>query len=104
MDEKNNYLLDRLDFLEFKQSVLFLKPPQHRTQLFYDLSLEDFMKIKKYTAYYCTKINDDENVSLNDFSKGLIEIWAPAKSYPLSASLVAQSLMEEALYNKLLAH
>lgn len=100
--DKNNYLIDRLDFIEFKQNILFLKPPQHRTQLFYELSIEDFFKIKNYTNDYCDKIRNNEDVSLNDFSKGLSEIWESAKSYPLSASLVAQSLMDKNVYEKLL--
>lgn len=102
MDEKNNYLIDRLDYLEFRQSLLFLKPPQHRTQLFYDLNLEDFLKIRSYTNYYCNKINNNENVSLNDFSRGIANIWPPAKLYPLSASLIAESLMPKDLYQKLM--
>lgn len=100
--DRNDSILDRLDYIEFKQRILFLKPPQHRTQLFYDLSVEDFLKIKNYTNAYCEKIKNNEKVSLNDFSKGLIETWEPAKSYPLSASLVAQSLMDKGLYDRLL--
>lgn len=103
MDENNNYILNRLDYLEFRQSVLFLKPPQHRTQLFYNLTLEDFLKIRNYTNGYSLKIKNNENISLNDFSKGLTEIWQPAKSYPLSASLIAESLMEKDLYYKLIS-
>lgn len=65
-------------------------------------NLEDFLKIRSYTNYYCNKINNNENVSLNDFSRGIANIWPPAKLYPLSASLIAESLMPKDLYQKLM--
>lgn len=103
MDENNKYLLDRLDYLEFRQSILFLKPPQHRTQFFYNLTLEDFLEIRRYVNKYALKIRNNEVFSLNDFSKGIIEIWEPAKSYPLSTSLIGESLLEKDLYDKLVS-
>lgn len=103
MDEKNKNLIDRLDFIEFKQNIIFLKPPQHSTQLFYELTLEDFLKIRDFTKEYSLKIEHGEFVSLNNFEKGLIGIWQPAKSYPLSASLIARVLIEKDLYSKLIS-
>lgn len=103
MDEKHSYLVDRLDFLEFKQNIIILKPPHHSTQLFYDLTLKDFLKIKDLVDEFSTKINNNESLSLNIFEKRLVEIWQPAKSYPLSATLIAKALMKKDLYEKLLS-
>lgn len=103
MSENIKNLVDRLDFIEFKQNIIFLKPPQHSTQLFYDLTLEDFLKIRNFTNEYSLKIESNELVSLSDFEKKLIYIWQPAKSYPLSASLIARVLMGKNLYARLIS-
>lgn len=103
MDKNNKNLVNRLDFIEFKQNIIFLKPPQHSTQLFYDLTLEDFLKIRDFTKEYSLIVESDELASLSDFEKKLINIWQPAKSYPLSASLIARVLMGKNLYAKLIA-
>lgn len=103
MDENNKNLVNRLDFIEFKQNIIFLKPPQHSTQLFYDLTLEDFLKIRDFTKEYTQIIESDKLASLSDFEKKLINIWQPAKSYPLSASLIARVLMGKNLYTKLIS-
>ena len=103
MSDNNKNVLDRLDFIEFKENLIFLKPPQHSAQLFYELTLEDFLKIRGFTNEYIMKIENNENVSLSDFEKKLIDIWQPAKSYPLSASLIARILMGNFLYNKLIS-
>lgn len=102
MDENNKNVINRLDFIEFKQNIIFLKPPQHSTQLFYDLTLEDFLKIRDFTKEYSLKIESNEPTSLSDFERKLIDIWPPAKSYPLSASLIARVLMGKNLYSKLI--
>ena len=101
MDVNNKNLFDQLDFLEFRQNIIFLKPPQHSTQLFYELTLEDYLRIRDFTKSYIIKIENKENTSLNDFEKKLIDICPPAKSYPLSASLIAKILMGNDLYSKL---
>lgn len=101
MGENIKNLVDRLDFIEFKQNIIFLKPPQHSTQLFYELALEDFLKIRDFTREYSLKIENEELVSLIDFEKKLIDIWPPAKSYPLSASLISRILMGKNLYARL---
>ena len=103
MDENNKNLLNRLDFLEFKQNIILLKPPQHSAQLFYQITLEDFIKIRDFTNLYIIKIENKEFTSLNDFEKNLINIWPPAKSYPPSASLIAKILMGNLLYSKLIS-
>ena len=103
MDDNNNNLLDRLDFLEFKQNLIFLKPPQHSAQIFYELSLEDFLNIRDFTNEYKIKIENNDITSLSDFEKKLINIWQPAKSYPLSETLIAKILFGKNLYNKLIS-
>lgn len=103
MEENNKNLVNRLDFIEFKQNIIFLKPPQHSTQLFYDLTLEDFLKIRDFTKEYSLIIENGKLASLNDFEKKLIDIWQPAKSYPLSASLIARVLLGKNLYAKLIS-
>ena len=103
MDVNNKNLFDQLDFLEFRQNIIFLKPPQHSTQLFYELTLEDYLRIRDFTKSYIIKIENKENTSLNDFEKKLIDIWPPAKSYPLSATLIAKILLGRNLYNKLIS-
>ncbi|MCC3869358.1 hypothetical protein [Terrisporobacter mayombei] len=103
MSENIKNLVDRLDFIEFKQNIIFLKPPQHSTQLFYELTLEDFLKIRDFTREYSLKIENEELVSLSDFEKNLINIWQPAKSYPLSSSLIARVLMGKNLYDRLIS-
>lgn len=102
MDENNKNLVDRLDFIEFKQNIIFLKPPQHSTQLFYDLTLEDFLKIRDFTNKYSLKIENGELTSLSEFEKKLTDIWQPARSYTLSASLIARVLMGKNLYDMLI--
>ena len=103
MDDNNNNLLDRLDFLEFKQNLIFLKPPQHSAQIFYELSLEDFLNIRDFTNEYKIKIENNDITSLSDFEKKLINVWQPAKSYPLAATLIAKILFGKNLYNKLIS-
>lgn len=103
MSENIKNFVDRLDFIEFKQNIIFLKPPQHSTQLFYEITLEDFLKIRDFTKEYSLKIENEELVSLSDFEKKLIDIWQPAKSYPLSSSLIARVLMGKNLYARLIS-
>lgn len=103
MEDNYKKLLDRLDFIEFKQNIIFLKPPNHNVQIFYQLSLEDFLKIKDFTKSYIIKMENNEDVSLSDFEKKIINIWQPAKSYPLAASLICKVLMGSSLYNKLIS-
>lgn len=101
MDKKYEYIDNRLDLLEFKQNIIILKPPHHSTQLFYDLTLEDFLKIRNFVNEFSIKMRNDESLSLDIFEKRLVEIWQPIKSYPLSATLIAKVLMEKDLYEKL---
>ena len=44
----NTSLLNRLEFIEFKQHILFLKQPNHKVKVFSDLSLDEYLNIKDY--------------------------------------------------------
>ncbi|HSQ90373.1 hypothetical protein [Romboutsia sp.] len=92
---------DRIDFLEFKQNILFLKQPQHKASVFYELTLEDFLKIRDFTSSIEEKISIGEKYTINDYEKELFKIWAPIKSYPSSSTLVAKVLMSEDNFNSL---
>ena len=88
-------IYDRLDFLEFKQNILLLKPPQHKASIFFDLTIEDFMKIKDYTKAFEDRVKSEKHLDLATYEKGLFEIWPGAKSYPSSSVLIAKSLMDK---------
>ena len=69
MDDNNNNLLDRLDFLEFKQNLIFLKPPQHSAQIFYELSLEDFLNIRDFQEETNTFIDPEKQMKNEERGK-----------------------------------
>lgn len=94
-------IYDKLDFLEFKQNILFLKPPQHKIAVFNDLSLDDFLKIRELTKDIEQKIVDGEILSIEKYEKGLFEVWPPLRSYPTSSTLIARALMNIDNYNAL---
>ncbi len=45
-------ICDKMDFIEFKQNILLLKQPQHRASIFYDLKLDDFIRIRDFTESF----------------------------------------------------
>lgn len=86
---------DRLDFLEFKQNILLLKQPQHKASVFHELKLEDFLKIRDFSAEIEEKILSGIKVTISDYEKELFIIWPPIKMYPSASTLVAKALMSE---------
>ena len=94
-------LKDRIDFIEFKQNILFLKPPQHKAQVFAQLSLDEFLKIRKLTNDFSNRIEKNERLSILDYEKELISICLPLRSYPSYSNLIAKALMKEDTFNKL---
>lgn len=94
-------IYDRLDFLEFKQSILLLKQPQHKASIFNKLTLEDFLKIKNFTLSFEDMINAGNEYTIDDYERELFKIWSPIKSYPSSSTLVAKTLMSEVNFNSL---
>lgn len=95
---------DRLDFIEFKQNILLLKQPQHKASIFYDLTLDDFLKIKSLTAKVSDIMTRGEKYTIYDFEKELFVIWPPIKSYPSSSTLVAKALMDTEYFDQLFMH
>lgn len=94
-------IYDRIDFLEFKQNILFLKQPQHKASVFYQLTLEDFLRIRDFTSSVEEKISNGEKYTITDYERELFEIWSPIRSYPSSSTLVAKALMNEDNFNSL---
>ncbi len=95
---------DRLDFIEFKQNILLLKQPQHKASIFYDLTFDDFLKIKDLTAKVSDIVTRGEKYTIDDFEKELFVIWPPIKSYPSSSTLVAKALMDTQYFDQLFMH
>lgn len=94
-------LKDRIDFIEFKQNILFLKPPQHKAQAFAQLSLDEFLKIRELTNKFSSRIEKNERLSISDYEKELMTICFTLRSYPSYSSLIAKALMKEDIFNKL---
>lgn len=92
---------DKIEFMEFKQNILFLKQPQHKASIFSKLTLEDFLKIRDFTDNFSLRVLKNENLTLIDYEKELFNIWSPIKSYPSSSTLVAKALMKENVFDKL---
>ena len=92
---------DKIEFMEFKQNILFFKQPQHKASIFSKLTLEDFLKIRDFTDNFSLRVLKNENLTLIDYEKELFNIWPPIKSYPSSSTLVAKALMKENVFDKL---
>lgn len=94
-------IYDKLDFLEFRQNILYLKLPQHKADIFLDMTIEEFIKIRDFTKEFEEKVNL-ENYNLNYYENKIKKLWPTSKSFPMSSSLIAKSLMKKENYNKLL--
>lgn len=94
-------IYDKIDFLEFKQNILFLKQPQHKASIFQELTLDDFLKIRDFTNSVEDKILNGEQYDIDKYEKELFEIWPPVRSLPSSSVLVAKALMCEDIFNSL---
>lgn len=97
-------IYDKIEFLEFKQSILFLKQPQHKASIFQELSLECFLEIRNFTKSISDKILEGEKYTIEEYELNLFELWPPIKSYPSSSSLVAKALMSTEIYNSLFSY
>ena len=94
-------IYDRLDFIEFKQNLILLKQPQHKASVFFNLTLDDFLKIRDFTFEFESSIKSGVRYSISDYENKLFEIWPLIKSYPSSSTLVAKILMSEDVFNSL---
>ncbi len=97
-------IYDRIEFLEFKQSILFLKQPQHKAAIFEELSLECFLQIRDMTISVSEKIIAGEKYTIGEYEQKLFELWPPIKSYPSSSSLVAKALMSSDVFSSLFSY
>lgn len=94
-------LRDRIDFIEFKQNILFLKPPHLKASVFAQLSLDEFIKIRELTYMYSYRIENNERLTISDYEKELLKICSPLRSYPSYSTLIAKAIMNEDTFNKL---
>ncbi|MGL5329543.1 MAG: hypothetical protein ACRDD7_09755 [Peptostreptococcaceae bacterium] len=92
---------DKIEFLEFKQNILFLKQPQHKASIFSELNLDDFLKIREFTEVFTQKVLSNNKLDISDYENELFKIWPPIKSYPSSSTLVAKALMDTDIFDKL---
>jgi hypothetical protein len=97
-------IYDRMEFLEFKQSILYLKQPQHKATIFNELSLESFLEIRDMTKDFSQNIENGQIFNIKDYEAKLFEIWPQIKSYPSSSNLVAKALMKNEIYTSLFSH
>ncbi|MGL4796975.1 MAG: hypothetical protein ACRC1Y_03000 [Paraclostridium sp.] len=94
-----NTLSDRLDFIEFKQNLLFFKQPNHKATEFANLSIGQFLLIRDFVCDFETDIIDNSYGNLKDFELKLLNICPSIKTYPNAASLVAKILMDQDNYD-----
>lgn len=94
-------LLDRIDFLEFRQNLLILKQPCHKASVFFDLDIETFLKLRDFSSDFSRRFVDGEKLTLNDYEKSLFNLWPPISTYPSSYLLIAKSLIDESVFKLL---
>ena len=91
--ENNSYtLVDRIDYLEFRQNLLILKQPCHKATVFFDLNIDIYLEIRE-------KIICGEGLKLYDYEKLIIGIWPNISNYPSACSLIAKSLLDKDVFN-----
>ncbi len=93
--------LSRLEFIEFKQQVLLLKQPNHKVNVFANLSLDQFLDIKEYVKNFQSKMSEGKASYLKDFELGLYKVCPLIKTYPGSSILIAKILMNLENYDLL---
>lgn len=98
-DNYTDIFNDRLDFIEFKQKVLFFKQPNHKAVEFANLSLSEFILIRNFVSDYEKYILDNEYINLKDFELKLFKVCPSIKTYPSAAILVAKILMSKVNYD-----
>lgn len=104
MSEYIQLIYDRIEFLEFKQDILFLKQPQHKASEFYDLTFNNFLDMKNFTKSFEERIYNGEILSIDNYEKELFDICPSIKPYPSSSILIAKALMNENTFNSLFAN
>ena len=91
--ENNSYtLVDRIDYLEFRQ-------PCHKATVFFDLNIDIYLEIREKTKEFSEKIICGEDLKLYDYEKLIIGIWPNISNYPSACSLIAKSLLDKDVFN-----
>lgn len=98
MENTTYNILNRLNYLEFRQNLLILKQPCHKVSIFFDLNIDIFTKMKDFSNDFSEKVRNGENLTLRDYEKSLVNIWPPLSSYPSSYSLIAQTLLDKKIF------
>lgn len=104
MSEYIQLIYDRMEFLEFKQNILFLKQPQHKASEFFELTFKDFLDMKNFTKLFEERVYNGEVLTIDNYEKELFDICPNIKSYPSSSTLIAKVLMNENIFNSLFAN
>ncbi|MFI3210394.1 MAG: hypothetical protein R3Y64_05015 [Peptostreptococcaceae bacterium] len=94
-------IYDKLDFLQFKQNILFHKLPQHKVDIFLNMTIDEFITIRDFTLEFEENTSSD-NFNLNFYENEVKRLWPTSKSFPLSSYLIAKSLLNQNTYNKLI--
>ena len=94
-------IYDRLDFIEFKQNLIFLNESQPKTSIFYKLTLDDFLKIRDLTLQFENQVNSGLKRSILDYEGELIKVCPLIKSYQSMTKPIAKILMRENIFNSL---
>ena len=81
MDEKLKEFQDRLDFIEFKQGLLFFKQPQHKASPLYEISSLEYKQLKNLLKIYEEKIENDKKINLEDYEFEIYKICPQVKKY-----------------------
>lgn len=95
-------IYNRLDFLEFKQNIMFLKLPHHKADIFVELNIDDFIKIRDFTLEFQKDILMGKRYNIRDYEKEINSIWPKIKSFPYAIDLVAKALMQKTAYETFL--
>ena len=94
-------IYDKIEFLEFKQNILFLKQPQHKASIFAQLTLDDFINIRNLANEVEVMILVAKNMILIFLKKNFLKFGSPIRSYPYSTTLIAKALLKEDTFNSL---
>lgn len=101
--ENNSYTTsDRLDYLEFRQNLLILKQPCHKATVFFDLTIDIYLKMKEKSYEFSQKLRDGEYLKLYDYEKLIISIWPNISNYPSACSLIAKCLLDKDVFNSII--
>ena len=101
MDEKLKELQDRLDFIEFRQGLLFFKQPLHKASILYEISALEYNQLKSLIKAYEEKIINDEKINLEDYEFEIYKICPQVKKYPDAAKLISRVILKPWNYERL---